>query len=135
MTTYSTFFEPDGTRLEDELSGYTPYGNWTRILDRHNAAGSCSALLRRRVFERGFRYSHRPDELRGLVPVPRAGGGRPVRDDHPRAPVPYRVRPQSMLRELGAPLVERYAGELRAYLREAEVRWTADDAATLGLPA
>jgi glycosyltransferase involved in cell wall biosynthesis len=132
VTSYSLFFEPDGTPLSSELDGYVPYGNWTRMLERLNAGGSCSALIRRSIFERGFSYStdltSYEDWLlwRELAAAGLYGAVIPERLFH------YRVRPRSMLREVGAPLVERYAGELRAYLREAEVRWTAP---TLGLPA
>jgi glycosyltransferase involved in cell wall biosynthesis len=135
VTTYSTFFEPDGTRHEHELSGYTPYGNWTRMIERLNAAGSCSALLRRRVFERGFRYSTDLTSYEDWFLYRELAAAGAYGTIIPERLFLYRVRPQSMLREMGAPLVERYAGELRAYLREAEMRWTAADAATLGLPA
>jgi hypothetical protein len=40
-----------------------------------------------------------------------------------------------MMREIGTPLLERLVGELRAHTREAEVRWTAPEAAALGWPA
>jgi glycosyltransferase involved in cell wall biosynthesis len=132
VTSYSLFFEPDGTQFTSELDGYVPYGNWTRMLERLNAAGSCSALMRRGIFERGFGYSNDLTSYedwflyRELAAAGLYGAVIPERLFH------YRVRPRSMLREMGAPLVERYAGELRAYLREAEVRWTAP---ALGLPA
>ena len=38
------------------------------------------------------------------------------------------------MRELGAPLLERLVGELRAHTREAEIRWTAPGADALGWP-
>jgi glycosyltransferase involved in cell wall biosynthesis len=131
-TSYSLFFSPDGAQFRGELDGYMPYGNWTRMLDRQNVAGTCSSLLRRSVFERGFRYSTDLTSYedwmlyRELAAAGLFGAVIPERLFH------YRVRARSMLREVGAPLVERYAGELRAYLREAEVRWTAP---ALGLPA
>jgi glycosyltransferase involved in cell wall biosynthesis len=132
VTTYSRFFSTDGTDYTGELHGYVPYGNWSRMLERQNVGGSCSALLPRRIFERGFRWSTDLTSYedwffyRELADAGLYGTVIPERLFH------YRVRPASMLREMGAPLVERYAGELRAYLREADMRWTAP---TLGLPA
>jgi glycogen(starch) synthase len=37
----------------------------------------------------------------------------------------YRVRGSSMMRSVGAPLLERLHGELRAHMRERAVTWTA----------
>ena len=103
-------------RLGDELRGYTPYGNWTRIIERLNAAGSCSALPAAAAVRPRLPLLDRPDELRGLVPVPRAAPPPAVRGGGAGAAVPLPRAAPSMLREMGAPLVERYAGELRAYL-------------------
>ena len=37
----------------------------------------------------------------------------------------YRIRDDSMMREIGAPNAERIEGEIRARLAEAEIAWTA----------
>ena len=37
----------------------------------------------------------------------------------------YRIRDDSMMRELGAPNAERIEGEIRARLTEAQIAWTA----------
>ena len=135
VTTYVQYVEPDGTPVGDELGGYVPYGNWTRLMERNNAAGTCTAVFRRRLFAQGFRYSLDLTSYEDwfLYRELAAGG-------HHGAVIPerlfkYRIRPQSMMREIGAPLLERLVGELRAHAREAEVRWTAPEASALGWPA
>jgi hypothetical protein len=135
VTTYVQYVEPDGTPLGDERGGYMPYGNWTRLMERNNAGGTCAAVFRRRLFELGFRYSLDLTSYEDwfLYRELAAGG-------HHGAVIPerlfhYRVRPQSMMREIGKPLLERLVAELRAHAREAEVRWTAPESAALGWPA
>ena len=44
----------------------------------------------------------------------------------------YRVRDDSMMREIGAPSVERIAGEVRARRREHAMRWTVETATGAG---
>ncbi len=124
VTTWVRYLEPDGTPIPGENGGYVPYGNWSRLLDRNNVAGTCAALFRRRVFELGFGYS--PDltsyeDWLHYLELQRAG--------HYGAVIPerlfhYRVRPQSMMRTDGRPRTELIMGEIAAHLRESEVRWT-----------
>jgi hypothetical protein len=45
----------------------------------------------------------------------------------PEQLVEYRVRGGSMMREIGAPNVERLHGEMRAYLIEDEADWTSSN--------
>lgn len=108
-----------------DVPGYMPYGNWSRLMERNNVGGTCSALFRRRVFDLGFRYS--PDltsfeDWLLYLELQRAG--------HVGAVIPerlfdYRVRPASMMRTDGAPRTELIVGEITAHLRESEVQWVA----------
>jgi glycogen synthase len=132
VTSYSLFIEPDGTPIRDELGGYMPYGNWSRLIEHVNAAGPCSALLRRRLFEHGYRYSADLTSYEDWLLYRELAAGGHYGTVIPERLFLYRVRPQSMLREIGAPHVERIADELRAHLLEASVRWTAPEAAALG---
>lgn len=111
---------PDG-------AGWAPYGNWSRLIDRNNVGGTCTALIRRSVFDQGFVYS--PDLTsyedwflyREMHHAGLHGGVVPERLFN------YRVRPRSMLREVGQPLLERLYDEMRAHVRERDVQWTAPE--------
>jgi glycogen(starch) synthase len=134
VTTYVQYMQPDGTPVDDERRGYMPYGNWTRLMERNNAGGTCAAVFRRHLFESGFSYSLDLTSYEDwfLYQELAAAG-------HHGAVIPerlfrYRVRPESMMREIGAPLLERLVGEVRAHTREAEVRWTLPETAALGWP-
>jgi hypothetical protein len=126
--TWVQYMESDGTPIVDELGGYMPYGNWSRLIERNNVGGVCSCLIRRRLFDLGFSYSRELTSYEDWLlywELNRAG--------HQGAIVPerlfhYRVRPASMMREVGAPRLERLLGEIHAHLLEREVEWTRSDA-------
>jgi glycogen synthase len=127
VTTWVEYMRPDGTRMVNEDGGYMPLGNWTRLIERNNVGGTCSAVFRRSLFDAGFRYS---DELTSyedwLLYLELHRGG------HHGGVIPerlfrYRVRDDSMMREVGAPALQRIAAEVRAHGRIRDVRWVADD--------
>jgi glycosyltransferase involved in cell wall biosynthesis len=106
-------------------TGYQPYGNWSTLIERNNVGGTCSAVFRREVFDRGFAYSpdltsyedwflYREMHHAGLL-----GAVIPERLFN------YRIRSDSMMREIGQPLLERLVGEMRAMMIERAVQWTA----------
>ena len=116
---------PTARRSATSSSGYMPFGNWTRLIDaqqrrRHVRGAASGAACSSRASA-----TPRPDELRGLVPLPRAAAGGHFGAVIPERLFRYRDPAESMMRELGAPLLERLVGELRAHTREAEIRWTA----------
>jgi hypothetical protein len=123
VTTWVRYMEPDGTPMDDEGGGYMPLGNWSRLIERNNVGGTCSAVLRRRIFELGFRWS--PDltsyeDWLFYLQLGHAG--------HHGAVIPerlfhYRVRARSMMRTDGAPRTELIVGEIAAHVRESEVQW------------
>ena len=125
VTTWVEYMSEDGTPLVNEAGGYMPYGNWSRLIERNNVGGTCSAVFRRSVFDRGFAYSqdvtsyedwllyldlHRAGLLGGVVPE------RLLR---------YRVRDESMMRKIGAPGLQRISGEVRALALERSTQWVA----------
>lgn len=126
VTTWVSYMGPDGELTSDEDGGYMPYGNWSRLIKRNNVAGTCSAVFRRSVFDEGFDYS--PDltsyeDWLLYLELHHAG--------HHGAVIPerlfhYRVRADSMMREIGAPSLQRLAGEVHALQRERSMRWVAD---------
>jgi glycogen synthase len=124
VTTWTLYCDED-MRPQANGEGYTPYGNWSRLMERNNVAGTCSAVIRRSVFDQGFVYS--PD----LTSYEDWCLYRELHDaGHHGAVVPerlfrYRVRQGSMFREFGAPRLDRLVDEMRAHVREREVQWAA----------
>lgn len=124
-TTWVRYLEHDGTPMEG-ANGYMPYGNWSRLLEKNNVAGTCAAVFRRRVFELGFSYS--PDltsyeDWLLYLELARAGH---LGEVIPERLFHYRVRPRSMMRQDGSPRTELIVGEIAAHLRENEVRWVSN---------
>ena len=125
VTTWVRYMDPEGRALAGDGTGYFPFGNWCRLIDRNNVGGTCTALIRRRVFDLGYRYSvdltsyedwflYRELHRAGLF-----GGVIPERLFH------YRVRSESMMREIGSQHLELIFDEMRAHDRERDVVWTA----------
>jgi glycosyltransferase involved in cell wall biosynthesis len=125
-TTWVEYMKTDGTPMVDENSGYMPFGNWSELIRRNNIGGTCTALMRRRLFDLGFRYSHDLTSYEDwflYLELREAG--------HLGAVIPerlfrYRVREDSMMREIGDPLLKRLYGEMLAHERERSHRWTGE---------
>ncbi|WP_320670275.1 glycosyltransferase [Patulibacter defluvii] len=122
---WSQFTDDAGDDIGDDLGGYMPYGNWSRLIERNNVGGVCSCLFRREIFASGLDYD---DELTSYEDwllfqemADRGWWGAIV----PERLFRYRIRERSMIREIGAPLLERLLGELRARREERRMRWTA----------
>ena len=124
VTTWVEYMRPDGTPMTDENGGWMPYGNWTRLNERNNVAGTCTALFRRSVFDAGFAYSSDLTSYEDwllyleLQDAGRHGGVVPERLFR------YRVREESMMRQIGGRSIGRIAGEVHALRRERAMRWT-----------
>jgi hypothetical protein len=123
-TSWSRYIEEDGTPREGPDLGYEPLGNQAALIAQENVAGDAAAVIRRRIFDAGFRYSeeltsfedwHLYRELR------RAGHYGTV---IPERLIRYRVRSDSMQAQIAQPQRERLQGEIDALMRENEVRWT-----------
>jgi glycogen(starch) synthase len=125
--TWARYMAPDGKPLLDDLAGYMPYGNWSCLMERNNVGGVCTSLFRREVFQSGFAYS--PDLtsyedwllLRQLHQAGLFGAIIPERL------FVYRVRDDSMTREVGSPRLARLVGEMHAHARERAVDWLPAD--------
>ena len=108
--------------------GYQPLGNHAALNAEENVAGDAAAVLRRRLFDAGFRYS---EELTSFEDWHLY---RELRDaGHFGAVIPerlirYRVRDDSMQARDREPRRERLEGEIDALIRENEVRWTSSSA-------
>ena len=121
VTAWSEFIDENGDPHE---GGYRPIGNAATWPEVENVTGSAMAVIRRRLFERGLRYS--PDltsyEDWLLYMQMRAAGeyGHVI----PETLLRYRIRTSSMMRGVAKEKRERLAGEFAAHLKEAEVKWT-----------
>jgi len=125
VTTWVSYMDPAGRPIPEREGAYMPFGNWSRLLERNNVGGTCTALMRRRVFERGLRWNQELTSYEDwlmYLQMARAGlHGAVV----PERLFSYRVRPDSMMRTDGRPHLELLVGEIAAHLREDEVQWLA----------
>jgi glycogen synthase len=121
-TTWSAYVRPDGRPYGPGV-GWAPFGNWSSLVRRNNVAGTCTSVVRRRFFDQGFGYS---DELTSYedwflyLELHEAGHYGVVL---PERLIQYRVRPESMLRRVGAPRVGTIFEEMNAHVRERAMRW------------
>ena len=124
MTSWSRYIDELGEPLPAPNIGYQPIGNASLEVLRNNVAGDAVALIRRRLFDAGFSYSedltsyedwqlYQQLHVAGLYGIV-----------IPERLVRYRVRADSMIRQIGFPHTGRLSGELAAHLREREVQWT-----------
>jgi glycogen synthase len=125
VTSWVEYMDPAGRPASGADGGYVPFGNWTRLIERNNVAGTCTAVMRRSLFEQGLAYSNDLTSYEDwllYLQMHRSG-------DHgaviPERLIRYRVRDESMMRTIGAPRLARLYDELRAHERETQIRWTA----------
>lgn len=129
-TAWSQYISADGRPLAGAERGFQPVGNSDARVLADNIAGDGTALIRREVFERGHRYS--PDlasyeDWQLYRELHRAGLFGVV---IPERLLIYRVRDNSMVREVGLRNHGRLYGEMQAHLREGEVEWLCASAPT-----
>lgn len=124
VTSWNRYVDADGVGFPPPNEGYRPVGNWCPVVEELNVAGDGTAVLRRSVFDRHrfsedltsyedwalYRELHRADRHGRVIP---------------EMLFRYRVRPDSMLREVGLRHEERLRGEIDAVVREREMTWTA----------
>lgn len=124
VTSWARYVDERGEPWPGSQAGYRPLGNWTPLVHDRNVAGDAMALFRRSVFA-AVSYSpeltsfedwalYRAMHERGLF-------GTVI----PERLLDYRIRGDSMLRQIGAPNQERIEGEIRARILEEEMQWTA----------
>ena len=122
VTSWTRYIDDDGTPHHGAAAGYQPLGNWGSI-PGENMAGDAAAVIRRRIFDRGFWYSQDLTSYEDwqLYRELRAAGlyGHVI----PERLLRYRVRGGSMLRDIGLPLQARLEGEMDAHLVERRIEW------------
>jgi glycogen(starch) synthase len=123
-TTWVRYVDPDGAPASDEDGGYMPFGNWSDLIRENNVAGTCTAVMRRSLFDEGFSYSTDLTSYEDwllFLQLHEAGRYGVV---IPERLIDYRVRPESMMRTVGSPRLARIYGELRAHRVELETAWS-----------
>lgn len=122
VTSWSRYVDESGTPFPPPAEGYRPVGNWSSLVEERNVAGDGTAVVRRSVFDR-HRFSEDLTSFEDWAlyrELARAGRhGRVI----PEMLWRYRVREQSMLREVGLGHDERLRDEMDALIREQEVTW------------
>jgi len=122
VTSWNRYVNEDGVPFAPPNEGYRPVGNWTHIVEELNVAGDATAVLRRSVFDR-HRFSEDLTSFEDWAlyrELHRAGRHGQV---IPEMLWRYRVREDSMLREVGMRHQERLLGEIEALIRQREVAW------------
>lgn len=128
VTSWSSYIEEDGAMRSGPDRGYQPLGNQAALSCEENVAGDAAAVIRRRLFDAGFRYS---EELASFEDW---AFYRQLREaGHFGAVIPerllrYRVREDSMQARIAQPRRVRLEGEINALIRENQVRWTSSSA-------
>ena len=128
VTTWSRYIDDGGVPLSGPAIGYQPLGNRAALVARHNVAGDAAAVIRRRIFDSGFRYSEELTSLEDWAlyrELHRAGHFGVV---IPERLLRYRVRADSMTAEFALPKLERLEGEIDALICENSVQWKSSSA-------
>ena len=123
VASWSVYIDEHGGEYEGPHGGYRPIGNSPALVMDENVAGDATAVIRRRIFDLGYSYStdltsyedwqlYRELHDAGLY-------GRVI----PEPLLLYRVRRESMLREVGMPRHERLLAEMNAHLIERRIEW------------
>jgi hypothetical protein len=124
VTSWSRYIDEFGEPLPAPNIGYQPIGNTGPEVLRKNVAGDAVALLHRRLFNVGFSYSEDLTSYEDWQLYQRFHTAGLYGIVIPERLVRYRVRADSMIRQIGLPHMDRLSGELQAHRREMEVQWT-----------
>jgi hypothetical protein len=127
VATWSRYVDERGRDLPPPEIGYQPLGNTSDEVLRNNVAGAASALMPRRLFDE-FAYSEELTSYEDwhLYQQLHAAGRYGV--IIPERLLRYRLRGDSMMRQIGLPARDRIFGELKARVREKEIQWTLSSA-------
>jgi glycogen(starch) synthase len=123
VTPWTRYVSEDGVPLGVPDIGYQPLGNASREVLRNNVAGTAMALLRRWLFDAGFAYSQDLTSYEDwqLYQELHAAGHFGI--VMPERLASYRVRTDSMMRQVGAPRLARLGGELLSHQSEKGTQW------------
>jgi glycogen synthase len=123
VSTWTRYVDQDGIELEPSDQGYQPLGNMSDLVREMNVAGVATAVIRRHVFELGFAYSQDLTSYEDWSLYRDLGENGYEGIVIPERLFRYRIRPESMFRQIGMPRAERLKGELGTHLREGRIEW------------
>jgi len=124
-TSWARYIDESGEQWGADGRGLRPLGNWSELVEERNVAGDAAAVFRRAVFDRGLRFSQELTSFEDWAFYRRLRRAGLVGHVIPEPLLDYRIRADSMLREVGQPNAERIEGEIRACLAAAETEWLA----------
>ena len=130
VSSWSRYVEESGHPVEWQVTGWQPLGiGYSEAANRiRNIGGSASAVIRRRVFDLGFRYSEELTSYedwhlyRDLEEAGHLGAVIPERL------LAYRIHRGSMTRQMALDNHAQLEAEIEARIRENSVRWTSSNA-------
>jgi len=124
VTTWSRYVDQDGLEFDPPDQGYQPLGNMSELARVMNVAGVATAVIRRHVFDLGFAYSHDLTSYEDWSLYRDLGEKGYEGIVVPERLFRYRIRPESMFREIGMPNADRLKREIDTHLTEGGTEWT-----------
>ncbi len=124
VTAWSRYIDHRGAPLADADTGYRPLGNRAELTDVDNVAGDAAAVIPRRLFDAGYRYSEELTSYEDWALYRRLRAAGKFGVVIPERLIRYRVHLESMTLATALPNRERLLGEIDAHLRECAVQWT-----------
>jgi glycosyltransferase involved in cell wall biosynthesis len=123
VTAWTRYVDDRGVPLEDGPDGYQPLGNGTPGVDQNNIAGDAAAVLRRALFDR-YSYDEELTSFEDWVHYRDLAASGVIGHAIPERLLRYRVRADSMLRQVGEPHQARLEDEMEAHMRMKGMQWT-----------
>jgi glycogen(starch) synthase len=123
VTPWTRYVSEDGVPLSVPDIGYQPLGNAAREVLRNNVAGTAIALLRSWLFDAGFVYSQELTSYEDWQLYQELHAAGQFGIVLPERLASYRVRADSMMRQVGSPRLARLSGELSSHQREKGIQW------------
>jgi glycosyltransferase involved in cell wall biosynthesis len=125
--TWSRYVDAAGFELEPADQGYQPLNNLTELAKVMNVAGIATAVIRRQVFDLGFAYSQDLTAYEDWSLYRELGENGYEGLIIPERLFRYRIRPESMFRQIGVPNAERLKSEIDTHLTEGSIEWQKSD--------
>lgn len=124
VTTWSRYVDQDALEFDPPDQGYQPLSNVSELAQVMNVAGVATSVIRRRVFDLGFAYSHDLTAYEDWSLYRDLGENGYEGLVIPERLFRYRIRPDSMFRQIGMPKADRLKREVYTHLREGRIEWT-----------
>ena len=123
VTAWSRYVDEWGVPRGGPDVGYEPLGNQAGLVCEENVAGDAAAVIRRRVFDAGFRYSEELTSFEDWAFYRRLREAGRFGVVIPERLLRYRVREDSMQAQIAQPNRARLLGEINAHIQENQIQW------------